>query len=186
MTKIDARLNKIYDEAWRVLDSYSEDLLKYNDTSSLKKAMYKIDSVVVNKRSTSRRGCCKHIGSDSVKVELSEYMLSLPEKEAVTTMIHELLHCFKDSKGHTGNWLWRANLLKNKTGLNVTRVRTIENEYEIRKDFYKAREEKREARKISCFCDKCGYEISRFRECSFTKRPNRYIHTGCGGHFKRI
>lgn len=186
MTKIDSKLHRIYDEAWRVLEDNQEELLRYNDTSSLKKAMYNIDSVVVNRRSNTRRGCCKHLDSNTVKVELSEYMLSLPEKEAITTMVHELLHCFRDSRGHKGNWLWRANYLKSKTGLNITRVRTIENEYELRKDFYDHRKKMTYRKNIVCKCDKCDYEIIRHRESTFTKHPCLYKHTGCGGTFVRV
>lgn len=186
MTKIDKELYKIYDEAWRILDDYKEELLKYNDTSSLKKAMYNIDSVVVNRRSNTRRGCCKHLDSNTVKVELSEYMLSLPEKEAITTMVHELLHCFRDSHGHKDNWLWRANLLKSKTGLNITRVRTIENEYELRKDFYEQKAKNQRSYNIVCRCKNCGYEIRRSRETQFTKHPEFYKHPHCGGTFERV
>lgn len=190
---VDERLRSIFDQAWSILAENADELLRFNDTNDLQEEMYTISSVVVNSRSKRKRGCCKHITSDCVKVELSEYMLALPEKEAVTTMIHELLHCFRDSRGHTGQWLWRANYLKKVTGLNIQRVRTIDNEWELRQEYDKEHGTnlgKTSSRivvyHITCECEKCGYSISRSRETNFTRHPERYFHPGCGGHFKRV
>lgn len=186
MTKVDSRLDSIYNEAMSILKDYEKDLLRYSEYSSLTSAMRNIDSVSINRRSKSRRGCCKFKGTCGASVEISEYMLDLPEKEVLTTMIHELLHTFKDSRGHTGNWLRRANFIKNVTGYNVTRVRTIEGEYEIRKNYYEELDKKREAHTIIHKCNNCGCEIVRHRETNFTKHPERYRCSQCGGKFQRV
>lgn len=200
MVKVDSRLQHVYDEAMQIIKDNQKELLKYSDIKCLSKAMRKVIEVRVNSKATSRRGCMKPNGRDSAIVELSEYMLTLPEKEMLTTMVHELLHCFKDSHGHEGEWKWRANRLKEITGLNITRVRSIENEYEYRKEYeeQKLAERRERARKsyykpkaksnkqVVCRCQKCGIEITRTRETRFTLHPQRYTHRNCGGHFERI
>ncbi len=200
MVKVDSRLQHIYDEAMQIIKDNQKELLKYNDERCLSKAMRKVVSVNINTKATCRRGCMKPRSGYTAIIEISEYMLAFPEKEILTTMVHELLHCFKDSKGHEGQWKWRANLLREKTGLNITRIRSIENEGELHRKF---NEEKRAERiekykrktdtirrksnkQIVCRCDKCGIELIRTKETRFTKNPQRYHHTGCGGHFTRV
>lgn len=175
---VDKELQHIYDEAWSILQENKDVLLKYNDTTSLKKAMYDIKYVKVNNKVHSRRGCMKHIYTDTVEIEISGYMLNYPDKEIITTMVHELLHCFRDSRGHKGNWKWRANTLKEITGLNICRCRTIENE--------NLNDLKHIKPVIQCRCKRCGYIIERTSNCKFTRHPDLYTHRHCGGHFERI
>lgn len=133
--KIDPRLRGIAKEANDILRQHKKILLKYNDSNDFKKEMYTIREIRVNNRSTSRRGCMKHVTSNIVDIEISDYMFVFPDKEILTTMLHEMLHCFRDSKGHEGNWKWRANVLSNLTGLNIRRTRSIEDEYTLRKEY---------------------------------------------------
>lgn len=196
--KIDLKLEKIYNSAMQILKDNQKELLKYSDIKCLSKAMRKVIEVKINSKATSRRGCMKRRGSNEAIIEISEYMLALPENEILTTMVHELLHCFKDSKGHTGEWLWRANKLKQITGLNITRTRAIENEWELRKQYneqkqhdktiaHKKTTRRRASNKqIICRCQKCGVEITRTKETRFTQNPQRYFHRNCGGHFERV
>lgn len=177
MVVIDKELQNIYNEAMGIIETHKETLLKYNDTTSIKKAMYNIERVVVNRRVTSRRGCMKYVGPDTVSIEISGYMLKYPDKEVVTTMVHELLHCFRDSRGHKGNWKWRANILKESTGLNIVRCRSIEAEEPVIKTAKPV---------IKCRCKNCGYIIERTSNCKFTRHPERYTHRHCGGSFERI
>lgn len=176
MVVIDKELQNIYSEAMGIIETHKETLLKYNDTTSIKKAMYEIESVVVNYRSTNRRGCMKHVGAGKVKIEISGYMLNYPEKEIVTTMVHELLHCFRDSRGHKGQWKWRATILRDSTGLNIVRCRSLEMDHE--KESYK--------KAMVCKCVRCGIEIRRTSNCQFTRHPETFTHRGCGGHFERV
>ena len=63
MVIIDPELESVYEEAMQILESNKDDLLKYCDTTSIKKAMYQLNKVKVNRRlNMSRRGCCKKIG----------------------------------------------------------------------------------------------------------------------------
>ena len=174
---VDKELQHIYNEAWSILQENKDVLLKYNDTTSLKKAMYDIKYVKVNNKVHSRRGCMKHIYADTVEIEISGYMMNYPEKEILTTMVHELLHCFRDSRGHKGNWKWRANILKENTGLNIVRCRSIETEEPIIKTTKPV---------IKCRCKNCGYIIERTSNCKFTRHPENFTHRNCGGSFERI
>lgn len=195
---VDPRLQPIYDEAMGILKENEKELLKYSEKKTLGGAMRCITEVKVNDKATRRRGCMKPNGAGKAIVEISGYMLSFPEREILTTMVHELLHCFKDSSGHTGEWLHRANMLKRKTGLNITRTRHIDNEWTLRKEYDEERKAARAARRsyykprpksnkrIICKCDQCGLELVRTKETRFTKHPERYSHRGCKGHFKRV
>lgn len=197
--KVDPRLQHIYDEAIKIVKDNQKELLKYSDIKCLSKAMRDIAEVRLNNKATSRRGCMKPQGRDQAIIEISGYMLAFPEKEVITTMVHEILHCFKDSKGHTGEWSWRAKKISELTGLNVVRTRSIENEWQLRKEF----DEKQRANRVKkaniistnrrksnkqivCRCCKCGIEIVRSKETRFTQNPQRYRHRNCGGHFERV
>lgn len=178
MVVIDKELQHIYDEAMGIIEAHKEALLKYNDTTSIRKAMYHIERVFVNNRVNSRHGCMRHIKSDTVEVEISGYMLGFPEVEILTTMVHELLHCFRDSRGHKGNWKWRANIIKESTGLNITRCRDIEAENELTQTNIRP--------VTKCRCKRCGYIIERTSNCKFTRHPERFTHRGCGGSFEKV
>lgn len=177
MPNVDNKLKHIYDEAMNILNENKIELLKYNDTTSLKKSMYNIINVKINNRTQHRRGCMKFISNEAVEIEISGYMMNYPEKEILTTMVHELLHCFRDSRGHKGNWKWRANILKENTGLNIVRCRSIETEEPIIKTTKPV---------IKCRCKNCGYIIERTSNCKFTRHPENFTHRNCGGSFERI
>lgn len=182
-------LQPIYDKAVEILEQYKDELLKYNDSNSIAKEMYKVVSVDWSPRANSRRGVMKYVGGDAVKVEISKYMQAFDEKEILTTMVHELLHCFKDSNGHKGNWLWRANYLSKMTGLKVQRTRPIENEFKLRAEYdktHKIAQRVYKSKCIKCQCERCGYTVTRERESKFTKFPYEYFHRGCGGKFMRV
>lgn len=178
MTKVDKELQKIYNDALDILYRNIEEL-DYEE-ASLEDAMYDINTITVNHRCKSRRGCCKNMHSIwGCDIEISGYMLDYPEKEILTTMVHELLHAFKDSRGHKGMWKIRAMRLSRVTGLQIQRTRHIEADDH--------REPSRiETKLINCKCEKCGYITHNYRECRFTRRPNLYTHRKCGGHFIRI
>lgn len=179
---VDERLKLIYKEAMEILREHQKYLLKYNDESCLSKAMYPINEVIVNSRSKSRRGCCKYNGYSyiSCSIEISEYMLKLPEVEILTTMIHELLHTFKDSKGHGGSWAWRASYLKEQTGLNIQRCRSIEGSSEAIKETNKVK-----PWMLIFKCERCDHEVVRSKNSRFGKHPE-YYRCSCGGSFKKV
>ena len=190
--KVDPKLKHVFDQAFEIIHANEKLLLQYSEYKNLTQAMYNIKEVTISKRAVRRRGCVKRLNSRDVLISISEYMLILPQQELLTTIVHEILHCFKDSKGHEGQWKWRAAKLKETTGLNITRVRTIENEYQYRKQYDQNRASKSGSRqrcinkRIVCRCDKCGLELVRTKETNFTKNPQRYSHSGCNGHFERI
>lgn len=188
---IDERLKSVYDQAMKILHDNEEILLARSTYASLAGAMMTIVSVGVSRcRTAKRRGVCKY-DHGNARIEISEYMLAFPEKEILTTMVHELLHAFNDSYGHNGLWKWRAETLSEITGLNIARVRTIENEYDIRMAYEKEHgikhsHELHYSKNLVFRCEKCGCEIVRHKESNFTRHPSLYKHTKCGGTFERV
>ena len=71
-----------------------------------------------------------HTFGKCAKIEHSRYKISLNKQYAdcVTidqiknTLMHELIHSLKNTKGHTGKWKQVANLVNNKYGYHITRV----------------------------------------------------------------
>lgn len=199
MIKVDQELKLIYVQAMEILEKNKGELLKYCDTTSLKKMMRPIIEVKVNRRlNLDRRGCCKYRASGCI-IEISEYMLRLPEKEVLTTMVHELLHTFTDARGHKGNWLWRANILKDKTGLDISRTRSIEGDWEARRETNLANMGRRVQVNDSApvqlqmnkttqvfRCMNCGQTVKRTSNCKFTRNYKDYRCGACHGEFEKV
>ena len=79
-----------------------------------------------------------HTFGKCAKIEHSRYKISLNKQYAdcVTidqiknTLMHELIHSLKNTKGHTGKWKQVANLVNNKYGYHITRVAKSPKEFE--------------------------------------------------------
>lgn len=174
LNRVDDQVKDIYLEAMNIIKE-NEDYL-YCD-GCLEVSMWPINSVTVNGRCSNRCGMCRYRGR-SVDIEISKFMLSLPREEALSTMIHELLHAFRDSKGHTGKWARRASVLSRNTGLDITRLHDLTGfNLPEKKHVYK--------KTIILKCDSCDYTIIKHKESRITRYPDHFRHTGCGGHFVR-
>lgn len=183
---VDEELKDIYKKAISIIKEHQKGLLKYNDETCLSKAMTPISNVLVNKRSNmSRRGCCKfNRRCNNCIIEISKYMLSLPEDEILTTMIHEILHTFKDSEGHGSQWTWRARYLSEKTGLNIQRVRHIDGSDEAIQSLKEENASKPWMYKYRC--TGCGKEVVKSKNSKFGKFYQHYKCGSCGGLFEKL
>lgn len=175
MLKIDERLRELYYDALDIIESNDKYILfGFND---LEEAMCKVTSVTVNNRCTSRCGVCKYKGN-TAQIEISRYMLDLPREEILTTMVHELLHTFKDSRGHGGNWKRRAVILSKISSLEISRLHNLDG-YDLPKKHYVSN------KSIDMKCEKCGLVLHRTRETNFTRNPEKYRCSVCCGKFVR-
>ena len=98
------------------------------------------------------------------------------EKELLHTMIHELLHTYKDSHNHGPNWKKRAAIIKEKTGIEIERIH-----HDI-----PGLEEVDKKNKAGFRCQKCGHEVYRGYSSKFTKNYSFYRCGMCGGEFEKI
>ena len=90
----------------------------------VEKQMRKVEKVGISPKAIRRNGCCK-IRGNKCTIELSKKMFDLGEKERITTLIHEIIHTFKNCKGHNYNWKWYANKITENTEYTITRTRKL-------------------------------------------------------------
>lgn len=110
-----------------------------NKEELLKRAMKMLDDVnidyaevtevIVNSRAKKRWGRSIYNGDGSYTIEISSRLLadSVSDTATMNTMIHELLHCHKDCRSHTGEWKRRAEIVnRNYPELSIKRVTPAE------------------------------------------------------------
>lgn len=142
-----------------------------------------IVSVVVNTRAKSRWGQCKSIGGNRYTINISASLLAddAPQIGLEETLMHELAHSVKGCMNHKANWKAVVDRINRAYGYHIKRTNSAED-----KGFTDEQIEVRQSvKRYACSCAKCGYTIYRERLSDFVKRPGRYIHSGCGGHFER-
>jgi len=179
-THVDPRLQEVYEEAWKIINKHKhEPALQIKD---IENEMVEIWSVSVHTRSKRRRG---QSNKKEHRLEISSYMLDYPKKEIVTTMVHEILHMFKDSRDHGGMWKRRAFIMKRLTGLDIQRTRSIDCEAErAHQRAYEVKVANKPKHQIRC--TRCGYIIERQVRSKAIQNPSRYTHTTCGGKFEAV
>lgn len=134
------RLKRLYKNAYDiVIQCIGEDVVKQQAR--------KVDDVVID-RAKRRNGECRYIYGRCV-IGISNHMFETNDYEITTTLIHEILHTFKDTRGHDYKWKWYANKINEQTDYNITRCRTIvghtkQYKYEIT-------------------CENCGHIYRRYR-----------------------
>jgi len=94
-------------------------------------------SLQINSTAVGRAGICKRYkGKGYCTIEVSKFLFQLSDDEIVNTLIHEILHTFKDTDGHKGMWKVYANEINKNTKYNITRLVdssniTIDYKYQI-------------------------------------------------------
>lgn len=113
--KIDnSRLEKNYNIALDIVKSViGEDVTK--------KQMRKVIEVKISPRAKHQLGVCKYKNNACI-IEVSKCLFK-DDKEMINTLIHEILHTFKDTKGHNYRWKWYANKISNNTEYKIERTR---------------------------------------------------------------
>ena len=135
-----------------------------------KNKMRPIIKVGISPRAISRYGICKYKDNGCV-IEVSKLLFELDDKYMIETLIHEILHTFKDTKGHNYMWKYYANKISKNSEYSIKRT----SNYESKNMDYK----------INIKCLKCGKIYSQHR---INKRKidsiknNRCRCTICGGN----
>lgn len=131
-----------------------------------------------NNRTKSRLGQTRirwNNGQRYCTVEISSFLLDFGIEEVENTIIHELLHCFKDCNNHTGRWKTLANIVKNEFGIDIQRTANVEISNKIRD----------KGAKYVFTCIGCGQEVKRMRKSRFTENVNLYSCGVCGNKFEQ-
>lgn len=144
-----------------------------------------ITSVTVNPRFTRSLGRCHRSRHTNFhpwryRLEFSPVLMTdaCTQKEFENTMLHELLHTVEDCFDHTGKWKRLAESVNARYGYHIQRC----SDNAAAQAYHAAHKVNR----YTCVCEKCGHEWHYQRMCNTVKYANRYTHTGCGGHLKRI
>ena len=137
----------------------------------------------INYRAKKRLGQCV----DKRDINISSWLLEIGlDHDIKDTIIHEILHTFKDTIGHKTKWQYYANYVNNRTDYHITRTTSIDNIYARAN---KVRPRREVSYKYEITCEKCGKVFYRQKMAkkvfnSFT-RGNR-VHKSCGGHDFKI
>lgn len=115
---------------------------------------------------TSKRvyGLC----TNKIKVTINN---KLPMKVAPVTIIHELIHTIKGTKGHDKNFKYYASKVSKMYNINIDTHATKE-EVTAMREVIKP--------KYIVMCTKCKKEWAYFRKAKVVKNPSHY-HCQCGG-----
>ena len=109
------RLEKNYNIAFSIIENVI-------GKDRVKEKIRNIEKVGISPNAKRRHGVCKIRGNSCI-IEVSKHLFNFEDKEMITTLIHEILHTFKDTKGHGEMWQWYANQITNNTEYKITRTR---------------------------------------------------------------
>ena len=142
-----------------------------------------VEKFEVNTRAKSRWGQCRHLPNGKHSINISSALLQdeNSDRGLKQTIIHELLHTVKGTKGHKGKWANLAAKVNRELGYDVTRTNTAES-LGVVKDNRK----ENIVYKYQFKCLGCGQIIRRQRVSNFTKHYDLYTCGRCHSGFERI
>lgn len=161
----------------------SKESIKELEDIGLGKMIPKNLHFTINYKAKNRLGQCV----DKRDINISSWLLEIGlDHDIKNTIIHEILHTFKDTIGHKAKWQYYANYVNNRTDYHITRTTSINKIYEKAN---KVRPTREIHYKWEITCTKCGKVFYRQRMTTrvlndFT-RGNR-VHKYCGGNDFRI
>ena len=80
----------------------------------------------INYKAKNRLGQCVK----KRDINISSWLLEIGlDHDIKNTIIHEILHTFKDTIGHKAKWQYYARYVNNRTDYNITRTTSIDNIY---------------------------------------------------------
>ena len=132
----------------------------------------------VNTRATKRWGSCKKESPDAYEISISSRLLQadVSVQAVKNTIMHELLHTVKGTKGHTGLWRKLATQVNQRLpGYSIQRTTSYEE-----KGIQPA-----ESRYV-LRCTHCGKEYHRQRMSQLVRTPQKYRCGLCGHTLQRI
>ena len=137
----------------------------------------------INYRAKQRLGqCC-----EKRNINISSWLLEIGlDHDIKNTIIHEILHTFKDTIGHKAKWQYYASYVNNRTNYHITRTTSINKIYARAN---KTRPRREVSYKYEITCEKCGKVFYRQKMTkrifdSFTQ--GTMVHKSCGGHDFKI
>ena len=137
----------------------------------------------INYKAKKRLGqCC-----DKKDINISSWLLEVAtDHDIKNTIIHEILHTFKDTRGHKAKWQYYASYVNNRTNYNISRLTNVGTIYENAKVQPPIRQKRY---KWEITCEQCGAVF--YRQRLTTKRLDSFIrgnmvHKSCGGKDFRI
>lgn len=94
--------------------------------AEVKKLMRKVVDVKISPRAIRRHGICRYENGNCI-IEVSKHLFRTDDNdEMINTLIHEILHTFKDTKGHNYKWKWYARRISDNTKYKIERTGTSE------------------------------------------------------------
>ena len=142
-----------------------------------------ITEVKVNYRARSRWGRCTYHGmTGKYSIEISSRILAdeVPYTAVMSTVVHEVLHACKGSKGHGTQWKhYASQVMRSYPELKITRCASAE-DFGLKEDLQPV------VRKYAIRCEKCGMTHYSSRLSKSIKFPERYRCGRCSGIMKRI
>lgn len=138
-----------------------------------------ITKIELNYRAKNRFGQCKRKSNGTYELNFNYRIFddNANEHAIITCMIHEILHTCKGGMTHKGEWKRLANVVREKTGYNVTCC----NSYS---DFGVESPIKRKAHNYVFVCEDCGQVFIRERASKFTRNYHNYSCGKCGGNLR--
>ena len=162
----------------------SKESIRELEDIGLGKMIPKNLNFTINYKAKKRLGQCAGNKRD---INISSWLLEIGlDHDIKNTIIHEILHTFKDTIGHKARWQYYAGYVNNRTDYHITRTTSIDNIYARANE---VRPTKEIHYKWEITCTKCGKVFYRQRMTTrvlndFT-RGNR-VHKQCGGHDFKI
>ena len=162
----------------------SKESIRELEDIGLGKMIPKNLNFTINYKAKKRLGQCAGNKRD---INISSWLLEIGlDHDIKNTIIHEILHTFKDTIGHKARWQYYAGYVNNRTDYHITRTTSIDNIYARAN---KVRPRREMGYKYEITCEKCGKVFYRQKMTTrvlndFT-RGNR-VHKYCGGNDFRI
>ena len=125
--------------------------------------------VRINSRAVGRFGLCTK-KDGHFTIEISERMLTAPEKSCLQTLAHEVLHTCPDCTNHQSRWKCYAAAMNAAYGYDIKRTG----------DCAALGVAETRVARYTVKCEKCGALISRQRRSAVITHPERY-RCKCGG-----
>jgi len=137
-----------------------------------------IREIRTDSRSRRRWGFCRKEADGSFRIGISARLLEddVPLRSLQQTLLHELLHTAPGCMDHTRNWKRYAALLNRRFGFSIRRTSAPE-------DLGAAADPRIHYR---FRCEGCGAEQIRYRASRFTRHPEQYRCSRCGGRFTQV
>ena len=161
----------------------SKESIRELEEIGLGKMIPKNLNFTINYRAKKRLGqCC-----EKQDINISSWLLEIGDDHDIkNTIIHEILHTFKDTIGHKAKWQYYARYVSNRTDYHITRTTSIDGIYARAN---KTRPRREVSYKYEITCEKCGRVF--YRQRIDTRTLNKFIegkmtHRHCGGHDFKI